>query len=113
MVGYCSERWQRLLPRPVFYCIGIAGMVLVHLALAVGSAAALYPCSVVLGLCYGSLWVSMPAATSDIFGQVRRELGFVSVFDIIHPPLSLPDPATLRCHLQLYELCHGAGRLPP
>lgn len=62
-------------PRPLLMGIMLLIMTLGHMIIALGFSGNLYIGTIVVGVCYGSLWSLMPTITSEIFGV--RNMGTI------------------------------------
>ena len=76
-VGYLSDYLlhTRGWTRPLLMAISIAAMTTSHIVFASNLPGILYIVSILVSLCYGSLWSLMPTITSEIFGV--RHLGTI------------------------------------
>ncbi|KAK2999211.1 hypothetical protein RJ639_023738 [Escallonia herrerae] len=75
--GYISDIFlhTRGWARPVFMTLMLAIMTAGHVIIASGFPGNLYTGSVIVGVCYGSLWSLMPTISSEIFGV--RHMGTI------------------------------------
>ncbi|KAM4115077.1 hypothetical protein ACJW30_04G119900 [Castanea mollissima] len=69
-VGYLSDYLQhtRGWTRPLLMAISLAAMTTSHIVFASNLPGILYIVSILVSICYGSLWSLMPTITSEIFG---------------------------------------------
>ena len=76
-VGYLSDYLlhTRGWTRPLLMSISLAAMTTGHIVFASGFPGILYIGSILVGICYGSLWSLMPTITSEIFGV--RHMGTI------------------------------------
>ena len=76
-VGYLSDYLlhTRGWTRPLLMAISLAAMTTSHIVFASNLPGILYIVSILVSLCYGSLWSLMPTITSEIFGV--RHLGTI------------------------------------